>query len=175
MFYWIDDYPPLCVAALFVFVFVAATCLAIFFFRRFFHPWVDRERRTNDMVGFAFSGFSVLYGILVGLLAVAAYQNFSAVDDIVTNESSSLEALYRDLRAYPQPIRGRLQDELRDYTRYVIDQSWPEQKKGILPAEESHRSVHCDGSCRQKAVGRVLISPRLSLEVEETANCRRTT
>ena len=107
MFYWIYDYSSLSIGALFVFVFVVATCLAIFFFRRFFRPWVHRERRANDMVGFAFSGFSVLYGILVGLLAVAAYQNFSAVDDIVTNESSSLEALYRDLRAYPQPIRGR--------------------------------------------------------------------
>jgi hypothetical protein len=139
LFYWIYNYPSLYIAALFVLVFVAATGLAIVFFRRFFHPWVHRERRTNDMVGFAFSGFSVLYGILVGLLAVAAYQNFSAVDDIVTNESSSLEALYRDLRAYPQPIRSRLQDELRDYTRNVIDQSWPEQKKGILPTDESHR------------------------------------
>jgi hypothetical protein len=139
LFYWIYDYPSLFIGALFVFVFIAATCLAIVFFRRFFHPWIHRERHTNDMVGFAFSGFSMLYGILVGLLAVAAYQNFSAVDDIVTNESSSLEALYRDLRAYPQPLRGSLQDDLRDYTRFVIDQSWPEQKKGILPSEESHR------------------------------------
>jgi hypothetical protein len=41
------------------------------------------------------------------------------------------------------PIRSRsvadLQDELRDYTRNVIDRSWPEQKRGILPTEESHR------------------------------------
>lgn len=139
MFYWIYNYPSLWIGALFAFVFVAATCLVIFFFRRFFRPWIHRERSANDMVGFAFTGFSTLYGILVGLLAVAAYQNFSAVDDIVTNETSSLEALYRDLRAYPQPIRGGLQDELRDYTRYVIDRSWPEQKKGILPTEESHR------------------------------------
>ncbi|MGA9721320.1 MAG: Cache 3/Cache 2 fusion domain-containing protein [Candidatus Binatus sp.] len=139
MFYWIYNYSSLLIGALFAFVFVAATCLVIFFFRRFFRPWIHRDRPANEMVGLAFSGFSMLYGILVGLLAVAAYQNFSAVDDIVTNEASSLEALYRDLRAYPQPMRGRLQDELRDYTRYVIDRSWPDQKKGILPAEESQR------------------------------------
>lgn len=139
MFYWIYNYPSLCIGALFAFIFVAATSLAIVFFRRFFHPWIHGEQRANDMLSLAFSGFSVLYGILVGLLAVAAYQNFSAVDDIVTNEVSSLEALYRDLRAYPQPTRGRLQDELRDYTRYVIDRSWPEQKRGIMPAEESQR------------------------------------
>jgi hypothetical protein len=80
----------------------------------------------------------VLYGLLVGLLAVAAYQNFSSVSDIVTKEASSLGALFRNLRSYPQPSKGRLGDELRDYTRNVIDKSWPEQQRGIVPKEESH-------------------------------------
>lgn len=139
MFYWIYDYPSLYIAALFTFVFVAVTWLAIFFFRRFVHSWIHSERRANDMVGFAFSSFSVLYGILVGLLAVSAYQNFSNAIDIVTKEASSLAALYRDVRGYPGPIRGRLQDELRDYNRHVIDQSWAEQRKGVVSSEESFR------------------------------------
>jgi hypothetical protein len=29
------------------------------------------------LIGFAFSGFSVLYGLLLGLVAVDAFQNFS--------------------------------------------------------------------------------------------------
>ena len=90
------------------------------------------------MVGFALSSFAVLYGLLVGLLAVAAYQNFSSVSDIVTKEASSVGALFRDLRGYPQPRKGRLRDELRDYTRNVIDKSWPEQQRGIVPKEETH-------------------------------------
>jgi len=139
VFYWIYDYPTLNIGALFAFVFVAVTWLAIFFFRRFFRSWIHGERRANDMVGFALSSFSVLYGLLVGLLAVAAYQNFSTVDDIVTKEASSLGALYGDLGGYPQPIRGRLQGELRDYTRNVIDVSWPAQRQGIVPSEGTHR------------------------------------
>ena len=139
MFFWIYDYPSLYIAALFAFVFVAATWIAIFSFRRFFRSWIHSERRANDMVGFVFSSFSVVYGLLLGLLAVAAYQNFSNVGDIVTKEASSLSALYRDLRGYPQPVRGRLQEELRDYTRYVIDRSWKDQQKGVVPAEGSHR------------------------------------
>ena len=139
MFYWIYDYPSLSIGALFAIVFVAATWLLIITLRRFFHPWIHGERSANDMVGFALSSFSVLYGLLVGLLAVAAYQNFSGVSDIVTKEASSLAALYRDLRAYPQPVKGRLRDELRDYTRQLIDKSWPEQQRGIVPTEGSHR------------------------------------
>ncbi len=139
MFYWIYAYSPLSMGALFAFVFVAATLFVIFFFNRFFHSWFHNDERTNDMVGFALSSFSVLYGLLVGLIAVAAYQNFSTVSDIATKEASSLAAMYRDLRGYPQPIRGRLQEDLREYTRYVIDKAWPEQRRGIVPTEGSHR------------------------------------
>ena len=138
MFYWIYDYPSVNIGALFAVVSAAVTGLSILVVRRFFHPWIHTDERANDMVGFALSSFSVLYGLLVGLLAVAAYQNFSSLSDIVNKEDSSLGALFRDLRGYPQPSRGALRDDLRDYTRNVIDRSWPLQQQGIVPTEESH-------------------------------------
>ena len=76
MLYWIYDYPSLNIGALFGVLFVTATWLSILFIRLSFHSWIHGEKRANDMVGFALSSFSVLYGLLVGLLAVAAYQNF---------------------------------------------------------------------------------------------------
>jgi hypothetical protein len=85
------------------------------------------------------SSYSVFYGILVGLLAVAAYQNYGNLSDLVTREASSLAALYRDLRGYPQPTRGHLQAALRDYTRYEIERDWPQQEQGIVPSEGTHR------------------------------------
>ena len=139
MFYWIYDYPTIYIGALFAAVFVGMTWLLIIVFRVAFHRWIHTEKRANDMVGFAFSSFSVLYGLLVGLLAVAAYQNFAGVSDIVTKEASSLAALYRDVEAYPQPIRGKLENDLRNYTRFVIDRAWPDQQKGIVPTEGTHR------------------------------------
>ena len=139
MFYWIYDYPTLNIGALFAAVFVGSTWLLIVFFRVALHRWIHTEKRANDMVGFAFSSFSVLYGLLVGLLAVAAYQNFAGVSDIVTKEASSLAALYRDVSAYPQPLKGQLQNDLRNYTRFVIDRAWPEQRRGMIPTEGTHR------------------------------------
>jgi hypothetical protein len=138
LFYWIYDYSTLNIGGLFAFVFVASTWLLIFLFRLFFHHRIHSDTRANDMVGFALASFSVLYGLLVGLLAVAAYQNFSTVSDLVTREASSVAALYSDLRAYPQPIKGRLLHGLNKYTRTVIDRSWPEQQRGMVPDEESH-------------------------------------
>ena len=139
MFYWIYDYPTAYMGALFAFAFLAFTWVGLLFFRPIVRSWIHKERRANDMVGFALSSFSVFYGLLLGLLAVAAYQNFSTISDNVDKEASSLAALYRDLGGYPQPLRGKLQDELREYTSEVIEKSWPLQRKGIVPDHGSDR------------------------------------
>jgi hypothetical protein len=139
LFYWIYDHPSGQVGTLFALVFVIVAWAATLVLRRYFHSWFHSERRANDMVGFALSSFSVFYGILVGLIAVAAYQNFGNVADIVTKEASSLAAMYRDLSGFPQPIRGRLQEGLRQYTRNEIDRDWPQQQRGVVPSEGTHR------------------------------------
>jgi hypothetical protein len=92
------------------------------------------------MVGLALSSYFVLFGRLLGLLAVATYQNYSNVGDIVDKEASSMSALYRDFSAYPQPIRRQLQDALREYARYTIQEGWEQQRKGMLPKGEPTRS-----------------------------------
>jgi Protein of unknown function (DUF4239) len=139
MFYRIYDYPILYMGAFFAFVFVAFAWLGLLPVRAYVRRWIHTEKRANDMVGFTLSSFSVLYGLLLGLLAVAAYQNFSSVSDIVNKEASLIAALYRDLSGYPQPIRGSMEDKLRDYTSNVIDKSWPQQRKGIVPSAGSER------------------------------------
>jgi hypothetical protein len=139
LFYWIYDYPTARIATLFAVVFVLATWAATFALRRYLHPWFHRDRRANEMVGFVLSSYSVFYGILIGLIAVAAYQNFGTVSDLVTREASSLGALYRDLTGYPQPDRERLQGDLREYTRSEIERDWPQQQRGIVPSEGTHR------------------------------------
>jgi hypothetical protein len=140
MMYWIYDYPSWIIGPLFVAIFVAVTWIGIFLTRATVHSWLHRDQRANQMVGDALSNFFVLFGILLGLLAVATYQNYAAVGDIVDKEASSLSALYRVLSAYPQPIRSQLQDALREYTRYTIEEGWEEQRKGIRPKGEPERS-----------------------------------
>ena len=125
MMYWIYDYPSWAIGLLFVVVFVGVTWIGIFVTRGTVHSWVHRETRANDMIGLALSSFFVLFGLLLGLVAVATYQNYFSVADTVDKEASSIAALYRDFGAYPQPIRDRLRDRLRDYTRYTIEDGWP--------------------------------------------------
>lgn len=133
MFYWIYDYPTQYIGALFALAFVAVTVGGIFLLRPLFRSWIHGEPKNNDMVGLALSSFSVFYGLLVGLIAVAAYQNYSTVSDVVDKEASSLAALYRDVGGYPHPMSDMLQDELREYARYTIEDGWPLQTRGVVP------------------------------------------
>lgn len=139
MMYWIYDYPSWAIAILFVAGFVAATWIGIFLTRRTMRAWIHRETRANDMIGFALSGYYVIFGLLLGLLAIATYQNYSNVIDMIDKEASSIAALYRDAEAYPQPARDQLQAQLREYTRFTIEDGWPEQRKGLAPAGGTER------------------------------------
>lgn len=47
--------------------------------------------------------------------------------------ASELGSLYRGVSGYPEPVRGQLQADLRDYTKYVIEEAWPQQRRGIIP------------------------------------------
>jgi hypothetical protein len=139
MMYWIYDYPPFVILLMFCGVFLAVTWIGIFLMRATVHSWIHRDGRTNEMVGIALSSFIVLYGLLLGLLVVATYQNLFNVIDIVDKEASSMEALYRVFGGYPQPISHQLQDQLREYARFTVDDDWPLMQRGIVPTSGTER------------------------------------
>jgi hypothetical protein len=139
VFYWIYDYPTWEMGLLFAFFFLAASLGGLFLFRSGFSKWIHTEKRANEMVGFALSSFSVLYGILLGLVAVGAYQNFANISDLVTKEASSLTAIYRDTSAFPEPYRDQLHADLRNYTRFTIDYGWPAQQHGHVTTGSTQR------------------------------------
>jgi hypothetical protein len=112
MMYWIYDYPSWAIGLLFVTVFVGVTWIGIFATRATVHSWVHRENGANDIVGIALSSFFVLFGLLLGLVAVATYQNYSSVGDIVDKEcfehSRALSRFRRPPAANPRPFAGPL-------------------------------------------------------------------
>jgi hypothetical protein len=139
VFYWIYDYPTWMVGLLFAFSFLAISLGGLFLFRSRFSKWIHSEKRANELVGVSLGSFSVLYGILLGLVAVGAYQNFSSVSDLVTKEASCLTGFYRDVSALPQPYKDQLQADLRSYTRYTIDYGWPAQRQGHVTTGTTQR------------------------------------
>lgn len=107
--------------------------------RRLVRRWFG-DREYNDTVGHFISAFGVLYGITLGLISVAAWENFGDVEGKVSAEASAVGSLYRNVDCYPEPKRTELTGLLRDYTRHIIDVSWPEMQRGIVPTA-SHALV----------------------------------
>jgi Protein of unknown function (DUF4239) len=134
MFYWIYDIPTWTVAVLFAATFVGVSWFGAIFVCPLLRRFFPKQAGWNDIVGYFLSFFGVIYGLLLGLLAVATYQNLPDVDKTVALEATSLASLYRDVSSYPEPNRTELHDLLREYTRYVIEEAWPLQRKGIVPA-----------------------------------------
>ena len=81
----------------------------------------------------------VFYGLALGLIAVATWENYTEIDGVVSTEAAAVASLYRDLDGYPQPLRGRLETMMRDYTRLVIEKEWPAHKQGS-PSKTAIRS-----------------------------------
>ena len=129
----LDHLPASTAALYFSLFFVAVTWFGVIFIRPFFRLWLRRQGGVNDIVSYASAGFSLFYGLLLGLLSVAAYTNAKEINGFVSREAASLTTIYRSAEAYPEPMRSEVRFLLRDYTRYVINREWPAYQEGKVP------------------------------------------
>jgi hypothetical protein len=135
--HWLYDLPNLLFGTLIVAVFTAIGLVGLFLTRSLVRRLHRTDHSHNDIVGFYLAAITVFYGITLGLVAVGTWETYSDVQNKVDHEAVALGALYRDVGAYPDPIRAALQNDLRIYTRQVIDVGWPMQQKGIVPNNAS--------------------------------------
>lgn len=131
-FFWLYDLPSWLFAILCISFFVIVAVAGLFILRPFISKRVIPQAH-NDVVSYFMAGMNAIYGITLGLIAVAAWENFADLDDTVSKEAASLAALYQDARIIPNPVGDSLRVALREYTRYTIEEAWPQQRKGILP------------------------------------------
>src|SRR5215471_7675538 len=130
---WIYDLPNWLFGTLTVLIFCAFGLIGLVATRKWVPSLHHATLSHNDIVGYYFGAVTVLYGITLGLLMVGVWSNFTETEGTVDHEAGALAALYLDVSHYPSPSRERLQKSLRDYTRQVIDVSWPQQKQRIVP------------------------------------------
>jgi hypothetical protein len=139
-FTWVYDMHPWRLALTLVLSFVGFYWAGAVFVRPFLRMFVRRSPGLNDLVGYILSCFCVFYGLLLGLIAVTAYQNYSDAEQNVTREAAALSSLYEDVSRYPEPFGRDLRWLLRDYTRYVVKYAWPLQRRGLVPEEGTIRA-----------------------------------
>lgn len=87
----------------------------------------------NQGVDAVIGAVTLLYGLILTLIAVAAWQQWVSAQNTVTQEAATLRSIYSDVDSFPQPHRDTLTGELRDYAKAVIEQEWPMQQSGQSP------------------------------------------
>ena len=116
--------------------FAAGTTLIIFlgliFIKPFLRLLIGGDAGTNETIGLATSGFSLFYGLLLGLLTVAAYENRERTQLSILNEASAISSIYSTVTSYPEPIRSDLRELLRDYVQFTIHRDWPAHQSGTI-------------------------------------------
>jgi hypothetical protein len=135
--YWIYDLPNWLLGVGTVAVFVGLSLAGLFASGPPVRRLLGASPVHNDVVSWVFAGIGVFYGLAVGLIAVATWEDYTDVDGLVSKEAAALSGLYKDLDGYPQPFRGRLEEMLRGYTRYVIEHDWPAHRQGKVVDEGS--------------------------------------
>jgi hypothetical protein len=114
-------------------IFVLFTWVGAIFVRPFFRVLVRSQPDLNTVLGNVVSMYGIFYGILIGLLAVSAYQNKAAVERSIASEGMALHGLMRNAAAYPEHVRDPLRQSLREYTQFVIDSEWRQMRRGEIP------------------------------------------
>jgi hypothetical protein len=141
LFYWIYDLPSWLAMLLFGAAFVGIFWLGALFLSPIIKPWIHRESGLNEMLSGYLGYFGVIYGLLLGLLAIGTYDNFTNTEKSVANEAAALVALYRNAVAYPEPYESDFKALIRDYARTTIEEAWPKQRQGIVPLFRAHNPV----------------------------------
>jgi hypothetical protein len=131
---WLHNIPPF-LFFLLVIIFVAGiSVLGFLIIRKPVERWLGIPPAQNEVISYYIAATGVVYGITLGLIAVGTWESYNHVRIKVEEEAATLAALYRDVSSYPEPYRSNLTSELKQYTRYVIDEAWPLQEKGIIPS-----------------------------------------
>jgi amino acid transporter len=141
---WMYLIPNWLLCALVLTAFTALAMLGLWMTR----PFVGSFRsHHNEIVGFFLGAAGVIYAVLLAMIAVAAWSNYTAVETMVAQEADVIGDVFRKLEIFPQPCRDNLCVMLRDYAATVVSTEWPalqhgtDDRRALLMATELFDAV----------------------------------
>jgi len=137
MFDWQYDIHAPTLMGLCILLFVGFEWLGLILVRPFLFFFVRGQRNLNEMVGYLLGFYSVFYGLLLGLLIVAGYQNYVDVRADVVQEATEIASLSRVSQVLPAPVHEKIQASLLKYIQMTIAEEWPQQQAGITPNSQN--------------------------------------
>jgi hypothetical protein len=98
-----------------------------------------RFSRSSDQAAYFGTQIWLAYTLILSLTAVGAWSEYQSASEKVSREVASLEVLQRGALLYPEPMRGQIDEMVRDYARTVAEKEWAEQRVGEHPSAAKHK------------------------------------
>lgn len=137
---FVYDIPSGQLAALFSLIAVGAVMIGLLIVKPVLRILFGTGPDFNQSVSFGGAGFNLFYGLLLGLLTVAAYQNNERVQQAILAEATAIGSLYAGMRSYPEPVQSEVQALLRDYVLFTIHADWEAHREGQILDGGDHRA-----------------------------------
>jgi hypothetical protein len=134
-FFWIYDMPNWLLGLLTVLLFAGLAAAGLVASRPLVRRAFGPPPGHNDVVSYYLGAFGVFYGLTIGLIAVATWQNYADLEGLVHREAAALRVLDRGAAWYPEPAGGELPRRLLAYATFVIEREWPAQARGQAPED----------------------------------------
>jgi len=130
---WFGQLPLAVALPLFVGGFVLGSCLIVVALRPVVRRLVDDPEQWDRVLGHVIGTFGVFFGILLALVAVSVYENYTDAREAALKEAGQITALYRGTTGLPSDVAEPLQQTMKEYLDVVIEQDWPDQQVGAVP------------------------------------------
>lgn len=133
---WIHDRSTLAGLAVVCAVFAIPAVFGSFLLQPSLARLFRSEKDVNAVLGYVLNAHAVYFGVLLALLSISVFENHNRAQDALDREAASLVRLVRDLRVYPEPLRGQLFDDLRAYVDEETGPGWRNQQRGGRSSRE---------------------------------------
>ena len=98
-------------------------------------PAVSRQRH-NDVAGFIYAALGVIYAVLLALVVIAVWEEYSAAGDTVEQEANATAEIFWLGSRLPEPEGVHIQELAKSYAEEVVNTEWPLMKSGEQPVLE---------------------------------------
>jgi len=88
-------------------------------------PFARKLRDTNDIAGYYITVVGTVYAVILAFMFFAVWNRFETAMDVADQEGVAALDMYRLSPGLPTPLAKRLQAEIREYTRLVLEREWP--------------------------------------------------
>lgn len=128
--YWIYDMPTWYLGLGFKVLFIGLSVVALIATRGVIAKHLQLSHDLDQSVSAVFGAIGMIFGLFLGLIAVEAWENRNKLDDLISQEATSIIQLYRSVSVLKDPDHQDVLDEIRSYTQNLIEVAWPAYKRG---------------------------------------------